>query len=198
MADKDTSKSKLLSLVLRHRPEMIGIVLDEAGWTSVPELIQALARFGEPISLPELEALVAASDKQRFAFSADRSMIRANQGHSVPVDLGLEPVVPPDTLFHGTARQFVDAILRDGLSKRKRHHVHLHADRAVASVVGKRRGEAVILSIDAAAMHDRGHRFFVTENNVWLTDSVPPEFIRPLSPGPTRASTASTPAPTKS
>jgi len=181
MANENKSKSKLLSLVLRHQPEMIGIALDEAGWTSVPDLIDALSGFGKPMSLPELEALVASSDKQRFAFNADRTMIRANQGHSVSVDLGLEPVTPPDTLFHGTARQFVDSILRDGLSKRKRHHVHLHADRAVATVVGKRRGEAVILSIDAAVMSSHGHRFFVTENNVWLTDAVPPEYIIPLS-----------------
>jgi putative RNA 2'-phosphotransferase len=177
---RDVQKSKLLSLVLRHKPQEIGITLDEAGWTRVSDLLDALTRYGEPMSQNELEALVASSDKQRFALNADHSMIRANQGHSVSVDLGLEPTTPPETLFHGTARRFVASILREGLSKKMRHHVHLHADHEIALVVGKRRGEAVILAIDAAGMHANGHRFYRTNNDVWLTDGVPPQYISPV------------------
>ncbi len=184
MARSDIQKSKLLSLVLRHRPEIIGITLDDAGWIGVSELLDALARYGKPLSRQELETLVAASDKQRFAFSVDHSRIRANQGHSVTVELGLAPVVPPETLYHGTARQFVGSIMRSGLLKRKRHHVHLHADREIAAVVGKRRGEPVIMSIDASAMHRNGFQFYVTANNVWLTETVPPEYIKTPSGAP--------------
>lgn len=178
MTRRDIQRSKLLSLVLRHQPDIIGITLDDAGWTSVTDLLAALKRHGRPLSLTELEALVAQSDKQRFAFSADKSLIRANQGHSVPVDLGLAPAVPPDTLYHGTAQQFVDSIMRTGLSKRKRHHVHLNADRETATAVGMRRGKPVILSVDASAMHRNGFRFYRTANDVWLTESVPPDYIR--------------------
>lgn len=180
MENQDVKNSKLLSFVLRHKPEEIGISLNQAGWTRVSDLLDALARYGKPMTRHELETLVASSDKQRFAFNGDRSMIRANQGHSVAVDLGLAPVTPPETLFHGTARRFVASILREGLAKKKRHHVHLHADREVAFVVGRRRGEAVMLAIDAAAMHAGGHRFYLSQNDVWLTDEVPPQYIRSI------------------
>jgi len=164
-------------LVLRHKPELIGITLDEAGWTSVVDLLDALTRFGEPLSMQDLEVIVSMSDKQRFAFDADRSRIRANQGHSLPVDLNLAPVEPPVTLFHGTARMFVKSIRSLGLLKGKRHHVHLHADPEVAALVGKRRGESVVLSIDASAMRLDGFCFYVTANHVWLTEIVPPKYI---------------------
>jgi putative RNA 2'-phosphotransferase len=178
VARDDIRKSKLLSLVLRHSPEAVGIELDEAGWTSVPSLLQALADFGEPLSMNELERVVAASDKQRFAFNADRSRIRANHGHSVPVDPGLAPAVPPDTLYHGTPTRFVKSIMRDGVLKQRRRYVHLHADPKIAAIVGKRRGDAVVLSVDAAAMHRSGFRFYNTANNIWLTETVPPAYIR--------------------
>jgi len=180
MDRSDTKKSKFLSLVLRHRPESIGITLDRAGWTDVASLLDALERIGKPLSIQALETIVESSDKRRFAFNADHSRIRANQGHSISVDLGLQAAIPPKILYHGTARQFLASILRAGLSKRRRHHVHLHADRAVAVAVGKRRGNLALLSIDAAAMHGRGYAFYVTANDVWLTDTVPPEFIRPI------------------
>ncbi|MCZ6860306.1 MAG: RNA 2'-phosphotransferase [Alphaproteobacteria bacterium] len=174
----DVKRSKLLSLVLRHRPEVLGITLDRAGWTGVPALLDALARVGEPMSMHDLERLVAESDKQRFAFNADYSLIRANQGHSVPVELGLAPTKPPETLYHGTARHVVVGILREGLSKRKRHHVHLHADRNTATAVGQRHGEVVILTVEARAMHRDSYEFYVTANDVWLTETVPPSYIR--------------------
>lgn len=180
MDRRDRETSKFLSFVLRHRPQAIGITLDRAGWTDVAALLEALARGGRPLSLQALETIVETSDKRRFAFNADHSRIRANQGHTVSVDLGLEAVAPPAILYHGTARRFLAGILRNGLSKRRRHHVHLHADRTVALAVGQRRGEVALLSIDAAAMHGRGHAFYVTANDVWLTDSVPPEFIAPI------------------
>jgi len=182
MGRRDTEMSKFLSFVLRHRPQSICITLDCAGWTDVAELLEALARSGRSLSMQALESIVETSDKRRFVFNADRSRIRAHQGHTIPVDLGLEPVAPPAILYHGTASRFLAGIQQNGLSKRRRHHVHLHTDRTVALAVGKRRGEVALLSIDAAAMHGRGHAFYVTENNVWLTDYVPPEFIVPIRP----------------
>jgi len=170
-------KSRLLSFVLRHRPEHIGIRLDGAGWTDVAALLAALERHGTPLSRQELEAIVADSDKQRFALSPDSRRIRANQGHSVPVDLELEPAVPPDILYHGTTRRFLGSILRNGLHRGKRHHVHLHAETDTALAVGGRRGDPVVLVIDAASMSRDGHDFFLTENAVWLTDAVPPAYI---------------------
>lgn len=182
MTRQDTRRSKLLSLVLRHRPELIGITLDEAGWTNVVDLLEALRRYGEPLSKQDLETIVSTSDKQRFAFDATWSRIRANQGHSLPVDLGLAAVEPPAILFHGTARRFEKSIRRQGLLKGKRHHVHLHANPEAASISGKRHGECVVLSIDAGAMRRDGFRFYVTENHVWLTELVPPKYIR-VCPG---------------
>jgi putative RNA 2'-phosphotransferase len=180
MDPRDREMSKFLSLVLRHRPESIGITLDPNGWTDIATLLDALARIGKPLSMRALEKAVETGDKRRFAFNADRSRIRAFQGHSVAVDLGLGAAIPPHILYHGTARRFLASILREGLSKRQRHHVHLHADHTVAVTVGARRGEVSLLSIDASAMHGRGYKFYVTENDVWLTDSVPPEFIIPV------------------
>ena len=178
MDKNDVKKSKLLSLVLRHQPETVGIVLDGAGWTPVAALLEALARHGMPITEAELLRVVAGNDKQRFAFSADGQMIRANHGHSVAVELGLEPSIPPAELFHGTAEAFVDSIRQQGLTKQQRHHVHLHADRTVAQTVGARRGQPVVLVVDAAAMQADGRTFFVTENRVWLTEAVPPRYLR--------------------
>ncbi|WP_043265272.1 RNA 2'-phosphotransferase [Streptomyces sp. CT34] len=168
--------SKYLAKHLRHEPERIGIALDAQGWVPVTELIEAAGRHGFPFSRAELEAVVAGSDKQRYALEDGR--IRANQGHSVRVDLGLPPAVPPDHLFHGTAARSVAAIREQGLRPMSRHAVHLSPDRETATRVGARRGKAVVLPVDAAAMHRRGHVFRVSANGVWLTDRVPPEFLR--------------------
>jgi putative RNA 2'-phosphotransferase len=178
MDKNDVKKSKLLSLVLRHQPETVGITLDGAGWTPVPALLEALARHGTPITEAELLRVVTGNDKQRFAFSADGQMIRANQGHSVAVELGLSPSAPPAVLYHGTAAAFLVSIRRDGLLKQQRHHVHLHHDPALAEKVGARRGKGVVLRVDAAAMQADGMAFFVTENQVWLTEAVPPRYLR--------------------
>lgn len=176
--DKDLVRtSKFLSLVLRHRPEAIGISLDEAGWTPVAELLAAAARHGRPLTRALLERVVADNDKRRFAFSDDGKRIRAHQGHSVPVRLELEAMVPPERLYHGTVARFLPSIRQQGLLRRKRHHVHLSPDRETAVAVGGRRGEAVILVVDAAAMHRDGALFFLSENGVWLTENVPAAYI---------------------
>lgn len=173
-----TSISKFLSLVLRHEPELIGLELDDAGWTSVEALLRKAAANGKPITHELLAEIVATSDKQRFAFSADGQLIRANQGHSVEVDLGLPVAMPPDFLFHGTAERFSQSILRAGLERRARHHVHLTQDRQIARGIGRRHGAPVVLRVDARRMAEQGYEFRCSANGVWLVDSVPPEFIQ--------------------
>lgn len=174
---RDTRTSRFLSLVLRHRPEKIGIELDSAGWVDVDKLLKACAS-DRPITRTDLERVVAENDKQRFSISSDGRRIRANQGHSVDVELGLGPTTPPVELYHGTTYRFVDSILKQGLLKGKRHHVHLSADVETAKKVGARRGTPVILTVRATDMHVEGHIFFVTENGVWLTDHVPPKYLK--------------------
>jgi putative RNA 2'-phosphotransferase len=171
------SLSKFLSLVLRHEPAAIGLTLDQSGWVSVEELLRALATHGKPLTRAELESLVATSDKRRFALNADRSMIRANQGHSVQVDLALPPTVPPDVLFHGTVERNLPSIRACGLVKGKRQHVHLSATRELAVIVGKRRGAPYVLEVDARGMVAAGLVFYRSENGVWLTDHVPARFL---------------------
>ncbi len=169
--------SRFLSLVLRHRPEAIGLELDAAGWASVSELIRLAGEHGRELSESHLREVVETNDKRRFSLSADGSRIRARQGHSIRVDLGLEPVTPPAVLYHGTATRFLDSILRRGLVKGKRHHVHLSADEATARAVGRRHGQPVVLRVDAGGMHGAGHAFYLSENGVWLTDHVPVEYL---------------------
>jgi len=170
--------SKFLSLVLRHNPGRIGIVLDDAGWTDVAGLLTACAAHGVAITRAQLTELVASSDKQRFALSPDGTRIRANQGHSVDVDLQLAPTAPPAILYHGTFAPAVASIRAQGLVRGQRHHVHLSADVSTASKVGARRGKPVILTVLAGDMAAAGHVFYRSDNGVWLTDHVPPEFIR--------------------
>ena len=173
-----TQISKFLSLVLRHQPEAAGVVLDDAGWVEVDKLLQGCARAGRPISRAQLEEVVATSPKQRFALSTDGQRIRANQGHSVEVELGYAPATPPATLFHGTHEGVVGAIMGQGLLPMGRHHVHLSGDEHTASVVGARHGKSVVFVVDAAAMHAQGHTFFQSDNGVWLTDRVPVAYLR--------------------
>lgn len=169
--------SKFLSYLLRHRPDAIGLVLDEQGWAEVDALLAGCARHGRAISREMLERVVATNDKQRFMISADGTRIRANQGHSVAVDLGYVPAEPPPLLYHGTAERNVASIRRQGLTKGKRHHVHLSTDEATAHRVGSRHGRAVVLRVRAAAMAATGIEFFLSANGVWLTDSVPATYI---------------------
>jgi len=170
--------SKYLSYVLRHHPESVGLELEEGGWVPVDELRDACRRDGHPISLAQLQRVVATNDKKRFSFDATGRRIRANQGHSVEVDLGLDPLEPPELLYHGTVARFLGSILQEGLQRRSRHHVHLSADDATARRVGSRRGRPVVLVIEAGRMHRDGHTFYRSENGVWLTGAVPPEYLR--------------------
>ena len=175
MTDDLIATSRFLSYVLRHRPDAIGVELDAAGWLDIDVLLAAMATHGRPISRAVLDRVVAGTDKRRLQVQGTR--IRAAQGHSVGVDLQLEPVRPPATLFHGTVDRFLPAILAEGLRPGQRNHVHLSADERTASVVGGRRGDAVVLRIDAAGMHRDGHRFYQAANGVWLTERVPPRWI---------------------
>lgn len=172
--------SKLLSYWLRHRPGEAALDLDPQGWTSIDTVLAALAHRRLPADIETLLTVVEQNDKQRFELAPDMSRIRARQGHSVAVDLALEPREPPPLLYHGTVERFLDAILAQGLRKMARHHVHLSPDAETARRVGARRGPPVILAIDAAAMARDGHVFFATENTVWLTDSVPAAYLRKL------------------
>lgn len=174
----DVRASKSLSLVLRHDPGSIGVILDDHGWAPISDVLDGLERAGRAVSREQLDRIVAASDKQRFAVDAQQDRIRANQGHSVEVDLQLKPAVPPATLFHGTPVRNLDSIRQHGLEKRARHAVHLSADRATAAKVGSRRGEFVVLEVDAERMSQDGIEFFLSDNGVWLVDAVPPQYIR--------------------
>ncbi len=180
MSPDDVRLSKFLSLVLRHEPWKIGLELDAAGWVEVDALLAACGRHRVTLTRERLEQIVTDSDKQRFAFDEARQRIRASQGHSVSVELGYEPMTPPEKLYHGTVAKFLDAIRVQGLIKGARHHVHLSADETTAGKVGQRRGAPVILVVDAAAMHRAGHAFFRSANGVWLVEHVPPQFISPF------------------
>ena len=177
MAKQLESSSKFLSLVLRHQPEAIGLVLDPQGWAELDQLIELAAAKGAMLTRELVREIVATSDKQRFALSEDGSRIRANQGHSVAVSLDLTVLAPPAELFHGTATRFVAAIREQGLLPRSRHHVHLSATAAVATEVGARHGKPVVLIVRALELNRDGHEFYRSQNGVWLTASVPPGFI---------------------
>ncbi|WP_321829632.1 RNA 2'-phosphotransferase [Thalassovita sp.] len=168
------SKSKFLSLILRHSPEEIGLTLDGAGWAPVDAI---LANSRQPITHEELLEIVETNPKQRFALSEDGRSIRARQGHSRDVDLGLKPVTPPSILYHGTAAATRVQILAEGLRPMGRHHVHLSADKETARTVGARHGKPVILQVAASALHQQGQAFYLSENGVWLTGPVAPEAL---------------------
>jgi putative RNA 2'-phosphotransferase len=177
MPDTSIKTSKFLSLVLRHKPELIGITLDSAGWVPVSELLRACQAHGKSLTLAELHEVVASNDKQRFSLSEDEQMIRANQGHSISIELGYKPALPPDILYHGTVEKFLPSIKVGGLKKGDRHHVHLSTDFETARRVGHRRGKPIILKVEAGRMHRNGHEFFRSENGVWLTEHVPTEYL---------------------
>ena len=171
------SLSKFLSLILRHKPEVIGIKLDENGWADVDELIEGAIDKGKEMDLPILEALVASDDKQRYSFNEDKTKIRANQGHSVKVDLGLEPVKPPKILYHGTTERFVQSIMLKGIEARDRNHVHLSEDVETATEVGSRHGDTMIFKVFSGAMYRDGFEFYLSANGVWLTNHVPNKYL---------------------
>lgn len=173
-----TSLGRKLSLVLRHKPEVIGLTLDENGWADVPELIRKMQGDGSKLTRAGLVEIVETNDKRRYSFSEDQSRIRANQGHSLEnVDLQLQPQVPPAELFHGTATRFLDSILEGGINRGSRQHVHLSTNKDTAVQVGNRHGKVIILKIDAAAMVAGGYTFYLSANGVWLTDFVPVQYI---------------------
>jgi putative RNA 2'-phosphotransferase len=177
MKDRLVEISKYLSYVLRHNPRSIGISLDDRGWVAVDTLLDAARRHGHTLTRAHVEEVVASNDKKRFSLSPDRRLIRANQGHSVQVDLGLSAVEPPELLYHGTVRRFLDSIRQHGLLRGNRHHVHLSADAETATRVGQRRGRPVVLTVESQRMYREGHLFYRSENGVWLTEAVPPAYL---------------------
>jgi putative RNA 2'-phosphotransferase len=170
--------SKFMSLVLRHKPEEIGLQLDEEGWANVIELVDKMNLKGMNVDIEIIRIVVETNDKKRFAFNDSKTMIRASQGHSIEVELNLRETVPPDILYHGTTGKYVDAIRKEGLKKQSRQHVHLSETTATATAVGSRHGKPVILIINANEMYKAGYKFYLSENKVWLTDAVPAEFIK--------------------
>ncbi len=177
MKDRLFRVSKYLAKHLRHAPHKIGLALQPGGWVSVVDLLIAARNHGFPISYDDLVECVKTNDKQRFAFNESGDLIRANQGHSVEVDLQLKEREPPETLYHGTVEWFLSSILKEGLVRGKRHHVHLSKDVETASKVGSRRGKPVILKVDAGRMHRDGHKFYLSANGVWLTAAVPTGYL---------------------
>ncbi len=169
--------SKRLSFVLRHRPDSVGLTLDPAGWADVDALLAALAAHGLPLTRTDLDRVVAANDKRRFAYDGTGRRIRASQGHSVPVALGYAAEPPPAVLFHGTPVHHLPVILAEGLRPGRRHAVHLSPDEATARAVGERRGRAAVLRVDAAGLAAAGGVFTRSANGVWLVDAVPPAYL---------------------
>ena len=170
--------SKFISLILRHNPGVIGIQLDEHGWANVRELIDGVNRSqGHFLDQKTLEDIVDADEKQRYSFNDDHTLIRANQGHSIPVDVELEERIPPDTLWHGTGEKYVSSIEKQGLLPKERLYVHLSSDGETAKKVGSRHGKPVIYRVDCRQMVQDGYTFFLSVNGVWLTKEVPVRYL---------------------
>jgi putative RNA 2'-phosphotransferase len=181
LSEKEATRlSKFLSLVLRHQPQTIGLQLNEQGWASVDDLLQKMQATGKPLDRETLQFIVDTNNKKRFAFNDDGTMIRASQGHSINVELGYTAVAPPPTLYHGTTERNIAAILQEGLKKQQRQHVHLSADGETALAVGQRHGKPVVLEVLAGEMYSKGYSFFQSANGAWLTDAVPPAYLRLL------------------
>lgn len=177
MNDNQVRISKFLSYALRHQPEKSGISLDQSGWASIEQLIEASRANGIELTREELQNVVDNNDKKRFALSEDGHSIRANQGHSIKVDLGYNPAAPPEILYHGTADRFLASIKRQGLIKGSRHHVHLSMEAEVAQLVGQRHGKPVVLKVRAGEMRKDGFVFYLSANGVWLTEHAPAHYL---------------------
>jgi len=173
--------SKFLSRILRHSPETIHLSMDKNGWVNINELIENANKYTNMRLTDDLiKTIVQTNDKQRYIISEDGKRIRANQGHSIAVDLELESKTPPDILYHGTAERFLDSIMKNGLKPMNRQHVHLSQTKETAFSVGKRHGESIVLSINAKKMYEDGYKFYLSENKVWLADKVPVKYFFPL------------------
>lgn len=172
-----TQISKFMSLILRHKPETIGITLDEHGWANVDELIAGISKT-HPLNMKTLEKIVADDEKQRYSFNEDKTLIRANQGHSIPVDVELEEKEPPVFLYHGTGEKFVESINAQGLIPKSRLYVHLSSDTATATKVGKRHGRPVVYTVRSGDMYKDGYKFYLSVNSVWLTKEVPARYLK--------------------
>ena len=169
--------SKFISLILRHKPEEIGISLDDFGWAEVEDLINGINTSGRNIDMNILEEIVRTDNKQRYSFNEDKTKIRANQGHSIPVKVELKELAPPSTLYHGTATKSIEGIKQLGIKSMSRLYVHLSKDFETAKQVGERHGECVVLVINAKRMYENGIKFYLSENGVWLTEYVDPKYI---------------------
>ncbi|EKQ57628.1 MULTISPECIES: RNA 2'-phosphotransferase [unclassified Clostridium] len=174
---EDMRISKFISLILRHKPEEIGLKLDDYGYIKTLDLINGLKRKGYKVTFSDIERIVDEDNKQRYSFNGDKSKIKANQGHSIAVNLELKSVEPPKVLYHGTATRFEEIICKEGIKKQSRQYVHLSADIETAAKVGRRHGELVIFEIDSSQMYKDGYKFFLSENKVWLTDYVPIKYL---------------------
>ena len=174
---KDLTKiSKLIALVLRHKPETLGITLDSHGWADTKQLVSAINNR-EKFTIKDLEYIVSTDEKQRYSFNRDKSMIRANQGHSINVDVEFEEEIPPDILYHGTAKKYFSSIMKEGLKPQSRLYVHLSTDEKTAINVGSRHGDPIVFKIDAKQMERDGYKFYRSVNNVWLTKEVPTQYF---------------------
>lgn len=172
-----TKISKYLSYLLRHNPDALQLNMDAQGWVDVDELLTKMKTAGRPLDYELLKRVVAENSKQRFKLDEANNRIRANQGHSIQVDVELAETEPPSILYHGTAQRNLESILQQGLKSMNRQHVHLSADETTAVQVGSRHGKPVVLIIDSARMREAGHKFYLSENKVWLTDQVPVAYI---------------------
>ncbi len=177
---KDRDVSKFISLILRHKPETIGITLDEHGWANVEELIDGVNKANHDLDMERLERIVAEDEKQRYSFNADKTLIRANQGHSIPVDVELETVTPPEILYHGTGEKYTASIDEQGLISKSRLYVHLSGDIETAKKVGSRHGKPVVYIVKSGDMQKDGIIFYRSVNGVWLTKTVPPQYLEKM------------------
>lgn len=176
--EKDIKISRFMSLILRHKPEVIGCKLDREGWIKTSSLIKGMQNKGEDVTFNDIERIVKEDDKGRYAFNFDKTRIRARQGHSIKVDLNLKPQIPPTILFHGTGKKYVDSIFDKGIKSKQREFVHLSDELDTAIKVGSRHGEVFVLEIDTEKMIKDGYKFFKSENGVWLTKKVPLGYFR--------------------
>lgn len=173
-----TSLGKFISLILRHKPETIGIELDEHGWADVNELIAGVKKTSPDFNMEVLEEIVRSNSKQRYSYNDDHTKIRANQGHSIQVDVELKEETPPAILYHGTGEKSVASIQEQGLLPQSRLYVHLSKDKSTAISVGSRHGKPVVFTVQSGIMHEEGYKFFLSENGVWLTKKVPQKYLR--------------------